>query len=390
MSKGILFAAFLLIWFIPAKAQNNGNGNNGQESMNLEFGGFGGFSQYYGDISEKNYFQKFSGETKPSFGFYGRFNFNEKHGIGLGFNRISHYSQKENYSNGNPLNNEFSGNSNTFFAHSFLNMSNLFWGLADRRVSLYGTLGVGYNSWQSTRKNTQNGNIIIDYTTAAANNFRSEAFFFPAAIGLQFKLLPSLHFFAEGMFSTLISDDLDYYRDGYQYDILVQTHFGINYRLPLSAPSPRRTPGKQPATSPVRRTAPVSPVYVIDYEKFAEIPGERIQQPTLPALEIPQPAVPAASPPQAVSSDIEYRVQIYAASRRINNPQALFRDVQFENPIVENVSNGLYRYSTGSFRTYSEAESYAKLLQGRGIHDAFVVAYRNNERISITPQMKSR
>ncbi|HMM12775.1 MAG TPA: SPOR domain-containing protein [Bacteroidales bacterium] len=382
---GITFFILLLLQW-PSFGQSQSNGNLSDDKA-LEFGGFGGFSQYYGDISDKNYFQKFSGETKPSFGFFGRYHFNDKHAIGLGFNRISHYSRKDKYANGNSLNNEFSGHSNSFFLHSFLNMSNLFWGPAERKLNLYGTLGIGFSSWQSTRRNTLNNSIIIDYTTAANNNLNSEAFYFPASLGVQFRITPALSLFAEGMFTTLISDDLDYYRDGYQYDMLVQTHIGLSYKLPLNAPA--RTPRTQrPETSSPRRSGPVTPIYVIDYEKFAEMPGERQQQ--LPTLEPPKQTTTVVPQAQPVSRDFEFRVQIYAASRRINNPQSLFRNVQFESPIVENVFNGLYRYSTGSFASYSEAEAYAKRLQSRGIHDAFVVAYRNNERISITSQMKSR
>jgi hypothetical protein len=385
----LLFVVLIILPMSFIQGQSNSqNGNSNAQA--LEFVGFGGFNQYYGDISDKNYFQKFSGETKLSFGFFGRFHFNEMHGIGLGFNRMSHYSRRDVYSDGSPFNNEFSGKSNTFFLHSFLNMSNLFWGSSDRKFNLYGTLGLGYNSWRSTRSNTLNGNIIIDYTNAATNNLRSEAFFFPAALGFQYWITPSLSVFVEGMFSTLITDDLDYYRNGYQYDILVNTHFGLSYKLPLYAPEPRQARKPRPGSEPLRRAAPATPIYVIDYEKFAEMPGERIKQEQLPALEPPKQTPSFTPQAEPWSSDVEFRVQIYAASRRISNPQALFKQIQFEYPIVENVANGLFRYSTGSFRTYSEAEAYAKQLQSRGIHDAFVVAYRNNERISISSQMKSR
>lgn len=384
----ILFLSMLL--FIRVHGQNNSNGNGKVDEMALEFGGFGGFSQYYGDISDKNYFQKFSGETRPSFGFFGRFHFNEKHGVGIGFNRIAHYSRKDNYANGNPLNNEFSGNSNAFFLHSYLNMSNLFWGVSNRKVNLYGTLGLGYNSWQSTRKNTQTGNIIIDYANAAANNLRSEAFYFPAALGIKYRITPALSVFAEGMFSTLISDDIDYYRDGYQYDMLVQTHLGLSYRLPLNAPAPRQATAKRHQTNQPRRAVAAAPIYVIDYEKFPVSPGDRVPQQQLPILEPPKQTEIIVPQSQPVSMDFEFRVQIYAASRKISNPQGLFRNIQFESPIVENIANGLYRYSTGSFRTYSEAEAYAKRLQSRGIHDAFVVAYQNNIRIPLTNEMKRR
>jgi hypothetical protein len=81
---------------------------------------------------------------------------------------------------------------------------------------------------------------------------------------------------------------------------------------------------------------------------------------------------------------------VYAKSSRVAIGERVYRNVQFDYPIVENTFNGLYRYSTGSFQSYAEAEAYAHKMQSRGIYDAFVVAYSNNERISITSEMKNR
>jgi len=95
-------------------------------------------------------------------------------------------------------------------------------------------------------------------------------------------------------------------------------------------------------------------------------------------------------PEQNKSTGFEFRVQIYAKSSPALIGSKVYRTVQFEYPIIENQYNGLYRYSTGSFRSYSEAESYARTLQSRGIYDAFVVAYSNNERVTISPEMKNK
>lgn len=89
--------------------------------------------------------------------------------------------------------------------------------------------------------------------------------------------------------------------------------------------------------------------------------------------------------------EIEFRVQIFATNRKLNNPAATFPDIQFEYPIVENVAENLFRYSVGSFRSFDEARQYLRTLKANGLkQDAFVVAYRNNERIAITPEMRSR
>jgi hypothetical protein len=128
------------------------------------------------------------------------------------------------------------------------------------------------------------------------------------------------------------------------------------------------------------------PVSVIEYEVYPELPSERKAKIEIPPLTLTP--VQDKVVQQPASSAFEFRVQIYAKSQRVTGSTSIYRNIQFEYPIIENHFNGIYRYSTGSFRSYSDAESYARQLQSRGVYDAFVVAYRNNERVSITSEMK--
>ncbi|MCB0502637.1 MAG: SPOR domain-containing protein [Bacteroidetes bacterium] len=51
--------------------------------------------------------------------------------------------------------------------------------------------------------------------------------------------------------------------------------------------------------------------------------------------------------------------------------------------IVENLPNGLYRYSSGPFQNVSEANMALQNLKQSGFADSFISMYKGNERIQI-------
>ncbi len=347
-----------------------------------QMGAFAGVSQYFGDVSNKTYFEKLSGESKFSFGLLARKHLNEKIGLGLSFSRSSLFSQKENTSTAIPIFLEYSGHSNQYVFHSYLNLSNIFYGYADRKAYIYGTIGIGYASWDGALTNYQTNTVITDFATAVSQNYALGAPMIPIALGIEFPLSPSLRFNIESSLTTLLSDDIDYYKDGYQYDFLAHTHIGLNYYFGVSQPKTRKPARYRPTLT---HWEPSGQVTVVDYERFPLTPVEKAPKIELPPLKLPETQVEAT--PQA-KPGFEFRVQIYAKRQPVSSPSVIYRHINFEYPVVENYFNGIYRYSTGSFRTYSEAESYARNLQSRGVYDAFVVAYENNVRVTITPEMK--
>ncbi|PKP51286.1 MAG: hypothetical protein CVT92_13085 [Bacteroidetes bacterium HGW-Bacteroidetes-1] len=403
ITKGLLFFLLMTITGINCFAQINKEEKPFTSSWQI--GAFGGFAQYYGDISNKSYLKKFSGETNLSFGLMVRRHFDENFGFGVSFNRANLYSVKDFKADGvTAVNLEYDGLINHFTIHSYLNFSNFFWGYSERTLNLYGTLGLGYVSWTgSSLRNSQTGAVVIDYSTAATNNFKNSSVTFPATLGAEFKLSSNLKLTFECTLLTLLSDDMDYYRDGYQYDIVTQTHKIPDFEENIKSGYPydivtlthvglsyfiggqKKQKKERMLPSENRQYEPVFPINVIDYEVYND-PPETKKKNQIPALTI-------ATPPKEmiVTKAIpafEFRVQIYAKTQRIQGQLAVYRNVTFEYPIQENFYNGIYRYSTGSFQSYAEAEAYAHTLQNRGVYDAFVVAYRNNERIQITTEMK--
>jgi hypothetical protein len=340
-----------------------------------------GLAQYYGDVSNRTFFEKISsGETRFGMGLFGRKYFNEYIGLGGHFQFLSLRSVKENYSNGTPLNNAFTSNTFQGGLHMYLNFSNLFFGLTDRPVSVYGLAGLGYIRWNSTLKNSvtdaiiwQNGMVSpgVSYKTGALN--------MPLTLGLDIRLTNELRLNVEGSVQTTFSDDLDFYSDGFRHDILFYGSVGLSYIFNYKGLQAKK-PTQQ--TQIPRRKEPVK---VLDYESVQPVQPERSRpQSTLPVVRIDQPRYEEPSP----QGQYEFMVQVIAMSRSRIDTESFRRRFNIETPIVENTFSGLYRYSTGRFSSFSEAEAYSRVIRSKGIHDAFVVAYRGNERISITSDMK--
>lgn len=340
-----------------------------------QIGGVLGYSQYYGDVSNKSYFQKFSGELGFSGSAFVRYHFNDLMGLGFNIHSGRLKSVKNNFSDGTAANLSFSGSVFNFDVHSYLSISNLFWGVTSiRKLNIYGTLGLGFMRWSSNLQDVVTLDLIfVDNRLRVTNaGFNTSAAYFPMTLGMEYKLTKGLSAVFEGTLCTVFSDDVDNYKGGFKKDMLSFTSFGLTYRFGQKGTSTK----KQETT--VRQTEPVA---VIDYDviksKSVHSAG------TIPALTITENKV------ENIKA-FEFRVQILAKTNRVENVKKYFPQVTFDYVIRENSFGGIYRYSTGSFTSFKEAEAYSQTMRNRGIGDAFVVAYENNIRINITKEMRLR
>ncbi|MEX1131842.1 MAG: hypothetical protein WEC15_01330, partial [Flavobacteriales bacterium] len=81
---------------------------------------------------------------------------------------------------------------------------------------------------------------------------------------------------------------------------------------------------------------------------------------------------------------IVFKVQIGAFRNAI--PEETFSDM---TPVMgESVGNGLVRYTAGLFTTFDQAAGAKDQVRDRGYRDAFVVAYRNGQRIPLGEAMR--
>jgi len=81
----------------------------------------------------------------------------------------------------------------------------------------------------------------------------------------------------------------------------------------------------------------------------------------------------------APANETIYRIQIGAFKNALS--EAVF--VGVDNLISFTGKDGLVRYMAGSFAEYKDAVNYMHQMRARGFEDAFIVTYKNGERISL-------
>lgn len=141
-----------------------------------------------------------------------------------------------------------------------------------------------------------------------------------------------------------------------------------------------------------------------DYKNKMESPasdmlstaGKNPEQPDLPKTPIekvtgkPEKSInpatsekPVTKPPDspATSRDkVFFRVQFYTSSKKLPLNSQLFKGIQ---DVREYSHGGLYKYTTGNESTLEKAATLCKTIRSQGFNDAFVVAFRNEIRITL-------
>ncbi len=90
-----------------------------------------------------------------------------------------------------------------------------------------------------------------------------------------------------------------------------------------------------------------------------------------------------ASGPQAADGDTHYKVQLMTTEKVHARGSSLFSKLNgtIEREDVKQGSQKLHKYIWGSFRTEAEANAAVYKARQNGFKDAFVVTYRNGERV---------
>lgn len=79
-------------------------------------------------------------------------------------------------------------------------------------------------------------------------------------------------------------------------------------------------------------------------------------------------------------TDVRFKVQFMSLPRRLPKEDITFKDIP-DIDIIE--FNGIFRYNAGNETTLESAQNIKKILVDKGYKDAYVVAYRGEERISV-------
>lgn len=117
--------------------------------------------------------------------------------------------------------------------------------------------------------------------------------------------------------------------------------------------------------------------YKKDYEKENYTPKPVVQK--LPEKKKAEPVTVKNKEPEKETTGLNYRVQFYTNPRRVVLYDKRFKGVP---ELVVYYHNGMYKYTSGHFKTKDEAHQHLAVLKNLGYSDAFVAAFDGDERIS--------
>jgi hypothetical protein len=89
-----------------------------------------------------------------------------------------------------------------------------------------------------------------------------------------------------------------------------------------------------------------------------------------------------------VYDGVYFRVQL-AATKRFRDANATFAQYRLSRPVLVEQHQGYYKYTAGSFQNYSQARAFKNNAVNRGVSGAFIIAYRNGQRIDIMDALQA-
>ena len=81
-----------------------------------------------------------------------------------------------------------------------------------------------------------------------------------------------------------------------------------------------------------------------------------------------------------IRKGVKFQVQILTSSNAIEKTSSEFNGL---TDVDEYISNGLYKYAVGSTSNYKKAQEMQKTLRDHGFPGAFVIAFKNGERVGL-------
>ncbi len=344
-----------------------------------------GYSTYFGDASNKGYFQKFFQELSFTGGLSARKMFVPFFGVGANFQYARLYSLKDRNTMGQPVNFEFLGNYFDFNVHGYIDYGSLFWGYNEKRwLTVYSTIGLGLAYWNTTLYDYQTGLIKESGNSYGGIDYGSMGAVVPIGVGVNVKISPKWAINVEGNLRTVINDDVDVWRDGFPVDQPFLTTVGVSYYFNYGFKSKNVGGCGCPKTTPLYKELEPIPFY--DYTRRPRESYITVRKEPVKPLNI-KPDVLTIEEPKSTQG-IVYRVQILAKKTRLPDLALFKKKYGITDDIHENYQDGVWRYSIGYFRNYQDALKYSQEIKRKGVFDAFVVVYKDNVRIPLTPELK--
>ncbi|MCX6278018.1 MAG: SPOR domain-containing protein [Bacteroidetes bacterium] len=291
---------------------------------------------------------------------------------------------KRQYKDGTRCNQYFDGNILEGNINATINFSNL---LAKRynpkrKFFIYGTIGLGTSSWNSTVKQLYTGtplrvsDSLSGWTTAMMGM---------AGVGAYFNMGDKVNLGLEWTLHGVNSDWLDVTPGGFKYDAYSMLSINITYNFN------KHNPGKEPDTNLNKIFVPVyiqQPVKEVKPDDIKPTPVVLPKKDTV-VIDIIQEKVeiPAKQNSEELFSDqpetgIIFRVQIFAFRNDKYTALQVQEKYNLDQEIFKDFSDGWYRFTIGSFTSSDDAKDLKNQMRKRGFKGAFIAKYKNGVRVT--------
>ena len=377
----ILFFSLRGFSQVPAASRNY----NAVLSNTGQFGLTFGPAIYHGDLNVGNF--TFKRSTGLAASIFGQYYFSNIFGF-----RVSLYSGilnggiKSYVKNGAPVEDSFTGIILEGDLHILLNFSNLFFGQSEkRRFFVYGIAGLGYAGWYSKLNNK-----VYNYDSLATDNPLSNfhaSFVIPAGLGFYYRIGNRLNLGLEYSYRTYLSDKIDNTSGGYPYDAVHYVALNISFNLGTGQARER---GNRPLKSTQLQPSDY-PAFYTGHEAVHPSPPEtRHTEQAMPVTETtsagnqevilpPRLIVPPRASPKA-SEAVWYSVQIFAVEHHKYTAGWIKNHYHIAGEVRVETIGKTERFIVGKCADIECARALKKKMQEKGIHDAFIVVYRNGRR----------
>lgn len=214
-------------------------------------------------------------------------------------------------------------------------------------------------------------------------------------LGMKFRLSDQWSVALESANRGMNSDLLDGSEGGFKYDVYNVSSVGITYKFGQRTrekkseefnyfESGKKTPSEREYDDQPVQPAEIDMLFIAPpvLSQPVEPQKKEIREQVVVEEVIEQPV-----PVKEISKGLEYRVQIRAKYGNAISIQKLSDTYNLPSAqIKQNLHNGFYIYTVGSFSNYESArEKRNELRSQNGIVDAFVVAFKDGQRLNKLP-----
>ena len=267
--------------------------------------------------------------------------------------------------------------------NALINFNNLFGKYrSDRFLSVYGTFGLGLMQYNTSVKILGTDEVIqkVGHGSGSGINGRTLQGVFMYGLGLNFNVNNNWDIQLETSNRVMDSDMLDGMTSGYPLDTYNYTSLGVSYKFGFIKQKNKEEIIVEELATELAYVPVIIDETKAEEETIAAIEEEMVASKELDELPVIEPDRPG----------MEYRVQIMAKFRgplSVDYISTKYIIPKYE--LREEIFNGHFIYTVGSFKNYEEARNKRNELRTLyGITDAFVVVFDKGSRLETFPERK--